>query len=317
MIAVKTTNNLSNDEKLQLVNLFNRTFNKDFNLEDFFKKFSKNIKGYSYHSILFENNNIIGCYSVIPFLYSYHNKKLIFGLSVDTMIKEENRGNPFVLKKLASNMYDYLKKENIPFVFGFPNDNVYLIRKKILKWRDIGQLKYYILPINLKAVKKRLDIFSPLYKAFILPLINSCVKTSFEKFDDNEKEIFLLKNNDFINSRFDQTYNIKKNEFGYFSYKIYFESELKVAYLIDVYPLTKENIESSVKYIYQNYKSEIDIIMYIGILNFKLKNLFEVPKKFEPKSVYMSGMILIEELLDTSIFNIDNWCVNLSNFDVR
>lgn len=317
IIKVKTTDILDKKERNDLLYLFNEVFEKTFTLYEFLEKFINNTKGYSYHSLLYVDGVLVGCYSVIPYRYLYRDRELIFGLSVDTMIKREYRGNPFTLKKLANKVYDFLKSENIPFVFGFPNDNVYLVRQKILKWKDIGQLNYYVLPINLVKIKKKLALIDPLYKIFILPFFTVTVSNQKITINSEKKDISLIKDESFVTSRFNDTYIVQSNENRYFCYKIYKENTVNTAYLVDIYPLNKENIENSIKNIYQKHKNELDIIIYVGNLDFNPKNLIKVPKKYEPKTVYMSGKILDKNKIDDSIFNINNWHVNLSNFDVR
>ncbi|MDA7891093.1 GNAT family N-acetyltransferase, partial [Akkermansiaceae bacterium] len=117
---VKKTSELTEQEKYDLCKLFSEVFEKEMSLNDFLKKFSSNAKGYSYHSLLKDDEKIIGCYSCIPFEYEYFGKKLIFGLSVDTMIHKNHRGNPYIFKKLATAIYKELVKDGLSFVFGFP-----------------------------------------------------------------------------------------------------------------------------------------------------------------------------------------------------
>ena len=99
---------------------------------------------------------------------------------------------------------------------------------------------------------------------------------------------------------------------------MYEEDGVRVAYLIDVAPLSRPSIELAVKTICTNEKGAIDAVLYVGKLPFRPVNLKRIPKRFEPKPVRMAGKILIPNTVDESmIFNIDNWNVNLSNFDVR
>ena len=312
-MIVKKTNELTSKQQEEICDLFKKVFAKEMNLEQFKEKFEKNIKGYSYHSLLLnDEDQIVGCYTCIPYEYNYFENKLLFGLSVDTMIQEEYRGSPFTLKKLANSVYDEMKNDGISFVFGFPNDNVYLVRKKILKWKDIGELKYYILPINIGAVKskfKYLNFASQLYSNVVNKLANSAFKSVGSLYSIEKKDIKEF--------RYDSSYKVSSFEYGYIYYKIYEEEGVNVAYLIDVYPLNKQNIENAVKEIYNSNKNNIDMIMYVGYLDFKLKNLIELPKKLEPKIVHMSGKILDAKKVDNKIFDIKNWNVNLSNYDVR
>ena len=312
MIVIKTTD-LHVDQKQNICKLFENVFEKRMILQDFDKKFLNNSLGYSYHSLMLnENDEIVGCYSCIPYEYNYFGKQVLFGLSVDTMIKEEYRGSPFTLKKLANAVYDEMKKDGVSFVFGFPNDNVYLVRKKILKWKDIGELKYYILPINIGAIKsklKGLNLLSKIYANSINKLVNSDFSTEKATYEIEKSNINLF--------RYDNTYSLVEFSDSYMSYKIYNEDGVKTAYLIDVYPLSKKNIETAVKGIYEKEVGYVDLIIYVGNLDFKPKNLIEVPKKYEPKTVHMSGIILDNTKVDIRVFDINNWNVNLSNYDVR
>jgi hypothetical protein len=312
-MLLKKTNELSRAQVKEICELFETVFYKKMSYNDFLKKFTQNIKGYSYHSILLNNKNeIVGCYSSIPYEYDYFGDKLLFGLSVDTMIKEEYRGNPFAFKRLAKNIYGKMKKDGISFVFGFPNDNVYLIRKKILGWKDIGRLNYYILPINVGAIKtklKYLNFLSRSYAAFVNIFVSGKISSN----DIYSK----IKKSSIKDFRYNASYKIVELDQGHANYKIYDEDGVMVAYLIDVYPLSKWYLENAVKAIYTKEFGNIDVIIYVGNIDFKVKNLIKVPKIYEPKNIYMSGAILNTENVDDRIFDLNAWEVNLSNYDVR
>jgi len=316
-LTTKQTDKLAKSEIMQICNLFEDVFKKKISSKDFINKFSNNIKNYSYHSFLLnDNDEIVGCYSVIPYEYNYFGKKVLFGLSVDTMIKEEYRGSPFTLKKLANEVYLEMKKDGVSFVFGFPNDNVYLVRKKILKWKDIGKLKYYILPINIGVIKNKFQYFNLLSRVYAR-VVNKLVISELNIMNQNNKPIEKISDENHIQNRYNDSYNIEIRDTGFFVYKIYVEDDVRTAFIIDVYPLTKAAIEFSTKSIYEKEQDNIDVILYIGQLDFNLKNLIEVPSKYEPKIVHMSGKILDETKVDDKVYNINNWNVNLSNYDVR
>ncbi len=315
-IIIKKSQDLLMNEKDDICSLFERVFEKEMTIRDFDKKFISNIFKTSYHALLLnDEKKIVGCYSSIPQQYNYYGKEVTFGLSVDTMIDEEYRGSPFTLKKLANKVYESMKSDGISFVFGFPNDNVYLVRKKILKWKDIGKLDFYILPINIGALKSNLRHINFLSKLFA-SLIN--VFTRFEQNSGTDYPIEKKNNDEYISARYDKTYNIiKTDEEEYFSYKVYDEDSVKTAYIIDVYPLNKSNLQKAVKMIYTKEKNYIDLILYVGALEFSVSNLLKVPEKFQPKNVYMSGQILDETIIDNRVFELKNWNINLSNYDVR
>lgn len=312
---IKKTNELTENEMSQICALFQEVFEKSMTLKLFEQKFTKNCLGFSYHGLMIEEDQIVGCYSVVPFEYNYFGKKIVFAISVDTMIAKAYRGNPFNLKKMANLVYDGLKADGVPFVFGFPNDNVYLVRKKILKWQDVGQLDFYILPINIGAIKPKLaflNIFSRIFARLINMFAGS--KTA----NDRNYNIEKVNNKAFRNGRYDDSYSVNiTDKDSYFVYKIYDEEGIRTAYILDAYPLCKSSLENSIKELYTKEKNNIDLIMYVGNLDFNAKNLFIVPEKYQPKNVHMSGKILDDTMIDERIFDIDNWNVNLSNYDVR
>lgn len=314
---VKKSNELSIVEKAQICTLFFDVFGKKKTLEDFDKQFLGTAKGYSYHGLMLtDDSEIVGCYSTIPIEYFFYNQTFTFALSVDTMILEVHRGNPFNLKKIANLVYDLLLQDNVPFVFGFPNDNVYLVRKKILKWVDIGTLNYYILPIRIGKIIKTLspfNLFSQVFSRFIsifLP-VNAVLEQKKYEIDKINDQAFI----DYRYALFEGNSKIIKDEFGYFSYRIESYEGTLIAYLIDAYPMTKDRFDYSVNHIIKK-EPMIDAILFVGIIDFTPMGLFKVAKKFEPKTVYMAGKILDNTKIDNRIFNIQNWNVNLSNFDV-
>ena len=315
----KRTDQLSAEEKRQLCALFGRVFNKNMALGEFDNKYAGSVMNYSYHGLMADNGTIVGGYSAIPFKYRFFGKDHMFALSVDTMIDEKYRGDPFALKKMANMVYDALKRDGIPFVFGFPNENVYLIRKKVLKWEDVGELDYYILPVRIGAVARRLRIFNVVSGIFAR-LINLVPGEVDRRIRAEGAECAVEKVNDqeFVKYRYAGGYKIIKFNGGpYFAYKVFLEDNVRTAYLVDVFPLQKELVERAVRYIFESEGANIDVILYVGKLRSSPLNLFRAPKKIEPRKMRMAGRILIDSMIDRRVFDINNWNVNLSNFDVR
>jgi len=137
-------------------------------------------------------------------------------------------------------------------------------------------------------------------------------------FEQKKYEIDKINDQAFIEYRyslFEGNYKIIKDDFGYFSYRIESYMNTLSAYLIDVYPMTKNRFDYAVRYIIRN-ELKIDVVLFVGKIDFTPIGLYKVPKKFEPKTVYMSGKILDNTKIDEKIFYIQYWNVNLSNFDV-
>jgi len=322
-LILKKTDELKVSEKKDICKLFARVFQKPKTLDQFDREFSGTPTGYSYHGLMIDSYRIVGCYTAIPLKYRYFEDDITFALSVDTMIDENYRGNPFKLKQVAHRVYGALKQEGIPFVFGFPNENIYLVRKRVLHWRDIGRLNFYILPLNLGSLNRALVMFNRLTKWYCQYVnwrvgeVETHSGMNWEEFDPSVSDISRINDDQFIKYRFsDDKYSlIRLSDQVFFVYTIVAVGDISVAYIVDVNPLEKRLLEMAVRHV-ATAEKEIDVIMYVGKLTFRPKNLLQIPEKMEPKAIRMAGLILDETAVDDRVFNFDNWAVNLADFDV-
>lgn len=311
-IEVFSTNEMTKLQKEGVCTLFKDVFEMDKTYREFIHQFEYNELGYSYFGLVFDAEKIVGSYAVIPQKYNYLEKDVIFGQAVDTMIDENYRGNPFLLKKLAEKVYKRLVEDNINFVFGFPNDNIYLVRKKILKWHDIYNLDIYLLPIHIGAIKnvlQPLNVFSKLLSKTLNALVSKRIDLS------ETYHIYKQNTSEYLDYRFSNSYQkINVSNEAYAFYTIQEFDGIRTAFVVEVYPLTKNNLEYVVKNISANEK-HIDLVAYFGYLDFKPINLFKIPSKYKPKDTFMSGKILNKNKIGDDVFDVKNWRVNLSNFD--
>ena len=309
---VKKTSEMSQKEKESLVALFNKVFSKKRSMDEFVNLFEKNDLGYSYFSIIKnEDGDIVASYAVLPFKYNYFGKEIIFGQSVDTMVREDYRGNPFNLKKMANEVYQALIKEKIPFVFGFPNEEIYMIRKKILKWRDIGKLDIYLTPLSYNKL-----LLIPLVKLFniLVNFNNFILDIVFPKKIKNyqvKKNTFsgdelYRKSNNFFIIRLENNCSVHCLRYFYKGYKIIL--------IVDLSHLTKQNLKESLFRISKEEKYS-NIIAYIGNLDFRPYSMFKIPKLLNVNNMNLCGKVLIPNMIDESIFDVANWKINLSNTD--
>ena len=311
----KKTKDMSDKDKQSIVTLFNEVFSKKRTLEEFHDQFELNELGYSYFGIMEDDlGNIVGSYAVMPINYRYFGKEFIFGQSVDTMIKKEFRGNAFNLRKIANSVYNSLIEDKIPFVFGFPNNQIYLIRKKLLKWKDIGTLDTYISPLYLG----KFSILSPINTIFlkILSLFNSLLNRIF--FIKNKKKYLIIKNTFSGNEKYrnnNYSNTIKLNDNTLIHYFNYHYKKFNISFFIDLELLNIRNFNEAINTISQNEKKS-NMIIYVGKLNFRPLKMVRLPKFIKNKNMRLCGKILIPELIDQEIFNEKNWQLNLSNTDL-
>jgi len=319
---VKKTTELDREEINQINDLYNQVFesyiNRPRNYEDFLIKFTSNEKKYSFHGLMKFKNKIIGSYPVIPNKFNYYGKELFFGLVVDTLIDKNYRGNLDNLIKLNNIVYTKLKEENIPFVYGIANKNYYLIIKKLLNYKDISFLNYYIKPTNLK--RKNLTITVVNIFLFFLGMFRN-IFSFLESKKNIEKKIYQenFKNNinyhiNFHNLKIQDLKNIK------YSYKvtneIRFNESLKILYIFDINPMNSKSIFETIKDAKECYKN-LDFIIFIKNGKEKSLNLFKFPKFLLKNKTIVSGKILNNSIIQDNIFEDKNWNFNLSNFDIK
>ena len=313
---IKKTYELSEAEKQAIAALHLRVFNRELPLAEFNRKFGLANKGYSYHGLILDNGVIIGNYAAIPYRYQYFGQPLIFALAVDGMIDERYR-DFHSYSKVANLVYESLKNDQIPFIYCFPNEQAYLYTKRILKWKDVGELGYFIQPLRPGALKKVLGLFNWLFLGGSW-LANKIAGQMDLAGDKREYNIHKVIDDSFKKFRYDDTYITGKLDPSLsYVYRIYVENGVRVAYVIDVDPLNKVTIGRAIAEISRRESKNIDLILYIGKLEKVPKNLIRIPQSREPKKVRMIGKILLPDIVDEKVFDLNNWLVNIASFDIR
>jgi len=319
-IEYLTTTNISSYEWESYTIAFNQVFEKEYTLEYFQNKYNQSIDRHSYHTFLKEGNDIVGACTVIPYEYLFENETIRCGLAVDVFILPEFRTDPLALYR----MYKILKKEliqiNIALVIAIPNDVAYPYWKNVVKWKDIGFLNYYALPVKFgKVVAKLTYIFNLLNSGYIRLIL---FLSNFIFSNERLCKIRIKRTNKIIEKqRYTQQHVQLSNDDFYFSYRIVEEEGIKTCYLIDFYNIKKGNkdaqsLKNAIKTLVKI--ASVDIIVFVGKLSFSQLLLIKIPFKYEPKHLYFTSDILIpEKINDDLISNIKNWDFGLFNYDVR
>lgn len=315
-VICKTTQELTLDQISEINTLFKEVFDIDRSSETFLLNYSNTPFEYSYHSILYnDNGDIVGFHSCMPFKYIYDNTEIKVGLGIDSMVQKSYR-DYFNFHDMIKACEKRLKEDGFVLRIGFPNDNSYPVLKKGLKYKDIGKLTTYCLIKNIGSYKKKLRFFNWASTAFAnLQLYMSHLACSNKIY----KYRFGKERNSFNSIRykwFDGDYKIVTAPGVEYSYRVKLHEGVRTAFLLDVYPMTKRNFETAVRKIYKAEKKDIDMILYVGNLPFTPISLMTVPHKFEPKHFNFTCKVLKEGVFDSSLFSLDNWDVNLSNYDL-
>ena len=314
-VAFKRTDQLLESEQEQMRDLFLRVFNKNMTKDAFERKFFYTPRGYSYHGLMLREEIVVGATSAVPGRYKFFGEEQILSLSVDTMIDPKYRGGGHFMK-MANLLHQGLISDGIPFIFGFPNDHFYAVQKRFLKYEDIGELDYYVLPLNVGSVFQKLKHLNGLSRCLCRFATRLC---RIPGNSEARYDIAKVVDKQFERHRYDGSYSrIGLGEGVECIYKIYEEEGgIRTLYIIDVIPLTPTFLARAVKQICRTAVNAVDIIIYVGKLPSRPAGLWKVPDSKKPRRIRMTGKILIPDVIDISVFNMDNWSVNISDFDVR
>lgn len=318
-ILVKKTTELTELEKKQICNLFNTVFVKSQRgYEEVMNQYENTPMGYCIHSLCIDKGSIVAAHTAFPSYYWFGEKKVKAFITGDTMVRKDYRDGVTFLD-VVRGLNKYMKKEGYAFSFGFPNDNSYPVFKKLKLAKDIGRLDTYILPYRIGGIKKGLRWLNPLSKIFcMLWLTCSGVrlnKSVFKPLIHKDDETY----NHSRYKRMDGNYTHVKNQEVEFYYKIKKHEGVRTAFLIDVLGKSEISFYRAVKYLISEEKTNADLFMYVGYLPKTIRKigLIKIPRRYEPKHFYMTGCLYDKEsLYEKDLFNIFNWDINLSNYDI-
>ena len=160
----------------------------------FSKKYDTAYTGVSYIGYLAYKHEIpVAFCGVIPCFVQYENEIILAAQFVDAMTHPEHRGKSLFIS-LAKKCYELCRKNNINFVFGFPNQNSYYgftkLKFEIPEIMDCFQIKVgqnFFKKILTKIDTKRIDRVLKKYTIDQKGLENSIIIDGFSGLYRNDK----------------------------------------------------------------------------------------------------------------------------------
>lgn len=312
----KKTTELNQSEKEMMLSLFNITMKRERTLQEFDNQFCKNPLGYSYHTMMLDNDQVVGNDAFIPSYYLVNGERMLFVNAVDTIVSKPYR-DFLSFYEMVTSAYDYLRKEGVVFVYSFPNENSYLVELKAKLAYDIGRLSVYGLPFRIGGIRSSLKglTFLTMGMAMIYAWLSSVFSSSKTSPFQIEKESVTYNATRY--ERLDKKYQIVQDEQCRFVYKIMIHEGIRTAFIVDVNPKTAKNFNKAVRYLLKHESSNFDLILYVGNYTGCCSGLIKIPPRFSTKNFYFTGFILDETKINQEdIFNLNHWDVNLSNYDL-
>jgi hypothetical protein len=304
---------------------FNRVFSQNKEPGFFRKYYLHTPFGYSYHALVFNNeNHIIASNSLIPVKYKDKlNGELFLGLSGGTFVLEDYRSDIYLFQDMLDALCTCCAKEGIVAIIGVPNENSFKYLMTFLDFTLVTYLPYYVLPVrffNIAAPKLAfLDVFSILgcYLWAGFNFLASIIFRSSEKVSRFEPD----HTNEFYRNRFfSGNYCELINRNIKCWYRIFKEKGINTLYIFDFREEDRRTFKALALTIIRLLKSEKpDLIVFIGYLRLKQSVLFKLPFCLEPQRLPLTFSLTNRRFNDYKepMSKKSNWNFGLMNFDVR
>lgn len=323
-ITIHYTSQLSNEDWSQITIGFNRSFDEAKREDELKSYYHRNLKGESYHAICRNDlGQIVAHTSIVPQLYVVEGEEKWLGLSGGSFVIREYRHEAFLMVDMIDYLRKFIQDEGVVATFGVPNENFLGLLKDIYEINVVKYLKYHVLPINFFKLlwKNGLKMGEMLSSFFAyLWLIVNYIPVILHNSKSKEQKIHLKTSKAYYASRFNENYQKFQQSKFTGVYRTYIEKGIKVAYIFD---FREENIRTSkalLKLLWHLLRHErLDIVLYIGDIEFSHKIMFKLPIRFEPKRLALTFKLLDTKnsQLHSTFIQPDHWDFGLMDFDVR
>jgi len=166
----KSVHDLTPAEVRQYISLYNKTFGRDLNEEEFHYKFTRQMGFNTYFVLMVDDAaGIVGSLGAIEVPYLFRGRTYKFGLTVDAMIAPDYRVDMLAMKRQHEILFAELAPRGFSCVFTKPNNNSYLYLRKLLGFSEIGELSAYGIPLRpFRAASRMLRWLDYLYLPFLI-----------------------------------------------------------------------------------------------------------------------------------------------------
>lgn len=314
-IENKITSEISENDFIQIVDGFNQVFSQDRPIEVVRNQYTQNPYGYSYHTIVYDDNMVVGHVCGVPSFYWKDGEKFTLVDGVDAYMKKEYRDGETFLSQLTT-FFKYQKDNGVKMLIGFPDSEVMKLYIKTKIYKHLGDMCIYILPYRIGGIKPTFKCFNWLSKAFSWSYVWLTGLFASKKVTKYVIEKDAESFNATRYKRMDGIYQIVHTDDVEFFYKVMPFKGVRAAFLIDVTGKSANHFNQAVKFILKHNRKEFDLILYVGNLYFKNSGLIKVPEMFAPKHFHFIMKIFDKNYNNEIVTDIRNWDVNLATYDV-
>lgn len=246
-------------DEVKILGLFKTVFDREMCLDFWNWRFIKNPFGQGIIKLLFDKNNLIGHYAVVPVHVKVGDDVVIAGLSMTTMTHPEYRKQG-IFSFLAGKVYRQAKVKGFSFIYGFPNENSYHGFIENLGWNDVGNGTLNIL-YRKRTPEKEVAGIKDVYR--------------IEKFDNSidllwnrikkKYKVIVPRTKEFLNWRFFENPDVKYEKYiiknkngvmGYVVLKIFKDMDLRIGHIVDMLAIDDDCTDKLLQISYDYFKRE-------------------------------------------------------------
>lgn len=302
---------------------FNGVFGKTYPKEYFSHKYLHAGNGYSCHALLMDaETDVVGGCTVIPCRYMRNGEEIWIGLAVDVFIREACRTDPLMLRRMYGRLKPMLAAEDIVAVIAVPNAVAYPYWKNVVKWKDIGRINYWMLPVRAGRILgrkglagKMLDALSMVYAGIVRAFSRVGLMTVGKQ---TGYRYSICKDDPYYMGKFDgEEYSRYDDGLMRYVYRITDEDGVRTGYLLTAEGNGVRTFWAFRKAVSAILSHDVDMVLYVGPVGFFQALLLKVPRRFEPKLLPMTCDLISEDEKYKDMYDIRNWNFGLKNYDVR
>jgi len=322
-VIIKKTHEISDELWNKIVEGFNESFGLHANVDGLKSGwYVANPWGYAYHAMAFDENAELMAYNVFtPALYENGIKVVVSG---STFVRKKFRKNVMLFSYLIKALRECCVKDGFDLEVGVPNHNSLNYHLKINKVILVGDLCYYVLPIELsKTMGKSLPLMFDKFWRIVLKVHIFCnsVLSNIVDFKERQRPYSIATDEQFYKSRFrsPEYHSVSKKDCT-FVYRIYDEEGKKVAYLMDFRLKWKKSYKALVIATHHIISHErVDAILYVGLMHFMQPLMIRLPNRLVPKRLPLTCCVLNKAKQESfqNVKDLNNWNFSLMSFDVR
>lgn len=295
--------------------LFCKVFHREIELSYFNWRFLDNPLQEILMSFEMDGEKLIGNYSASPCIVAYNGKQCKSALSITTMTDADYTGRG-IFAKLAKELYEQLKLKDYEFVWGFPNNNIHLARKKKLDWFDIYEIPTMVLDLKklrqgtttTNRIVSRDDSFdldysfTQNYPDFLyVKKDKSYLKWRYLSCPLNNYENYIILDKEMVSS--------------YCVIKVYDESSIDI---VDLQPADEISVYSLLQAIIEKAnQKQIQKINTWAPINFFSRNVFERLGFINDSPItYFGAKSLQINGADLPLYDYTHWYIQMGDSDV-